>query len=49
MWNLYKHIAYLEKGGEHKMEVTDVRLRRVNTEGKHRRPYESDCLYYIRP
>ena len=32
MWNLYKYIAYLEKGGEHKMEVTDVRLR-VNTEG----------------
>ncbi|PDM36908.1 stage V sporulation protein G, partial [Bacillus cereus] len=25
MWNLYKYIAYLEKGGEHKMEVTDVR------------------------
>ncbi|MGK0537089.1 septation regulator SpoVG, partial [Bacillus sp. 'calajunan'] len=25
MWNLYKYIAYLEKGGEHKMEVTYVR------------------------
>ena len=36
MWNLYKYIAYLEKGGEHKMEVTDVRLRRVNTEGRMR-------------
>ncbi|GAA3317987.1 hypothetical protein GCM10020331_018940 [Ectobacillus funiculus] len=31
------HIADLwKKGGEHKMEVTDVRLRRVSTEGRMR-------------
>lgn len=26
----------IRKGGEHRMEVTDVRLRRVNTEGRMR-------------
>lgn len=26
--------VFLVKGGEHRMEITDVRLRRVNTEGR---------------
>ncbi len=28
--------AFIKKGGEYRMEVTDVRLRRVNTEGRMR-------------
>lgn len=33
VWNVYTK-SYLEKGGETHMQITDVRLRRVNSEGR---------------
>lgn len=30
----YTQVSEMEKGGEHKVQITDVRLRRVNSEGR---------------